>query len=142
MKLASAAFLMLSFLIASCSSKKNNFDKVGKEEIKYNDGKVEIVNTKSLEQALDIERVKRESAERQAMAWKEDFEKAKQELIQARVALGLAPERAPCNPCKPGQITPSSSIQDELNVMKKKKKKAKAVEESETEGSDSDSNND
>jgi hypothetical protein len=136
----SAAFLVLSFSMAACSSKKNNFDQVGKEEIKYNDGKVEIVNTKSLEQALDIERVKRESAERQAIAWKEDYEKAKQELIQARVALGLAPERAPCNPCKPGQITPSSSIQDELNALKKKKKKGKELEENEADETDGDNN--
>lgn len=129
MKTISYFTLLTVLALSACSSKKENkFDAVGKEEIKVNDGRVEIVNTKSLEQALDVERVKRESAERQAIAWKEDYQKAKNELMQARVALGLPPEKQPCNPCKPGQVTPNTSIQDELKLLKNSRKSKATVE--------------
>ena len=123
--LAVSALLVLS---ACSSKKKNNFDEVGKEELRVTDGKVEVVNTKSLEQSLKLERVKKESAERQALVWKEDYEAAKNELRQARIALGLPSERTPCNPCKPGQITPTSTINEELDHMRRTKKKAKRQE--------------
>ena len=116
-------------VLGACSSKKENkFDQVGKEELRMNGNNVEVVNTKSLEQSLKLERVKKETAERQALVWKDDYEAAKNELRQARIALGLPSERTPCNPCKPGQITPTSTINEELEHMRRAKKKAKRQE--------------
>lgn len=123
---------ILCLLLSACASREENrFSKQGREEILL-DGesvdakKIEVRNTKSLDHVLVMEQVKREAAEKRVAFWHEEYQSTKQELQQARVLLGLPPERPTgCNPwpCKEGEVRPSMTISEELQTYRQKQRR-------------------
>ena len=117
------AVLTLSLLGACASAPEPLFsgDKASEERIAYKGkivdrGDIHIVKEQTLEQAIRLEQVKRERAEKMERFWMDEYAKLEKEHIVARTALGLPAERPACNPfpCKEGQIRPTSSISEEL----------------------------
>lgn len=116
------SLLTLILCLGACSSKKKNtFDPVGKEELKVrDDGKVDVVNTKSLEVMIDVEREKKDLAIKEAGYWKRQHDQIKGQLMQARTMLGLPAERQGCKtyPCGPDDLKPTATLSEELDWLK------------------------
>jgi hypothetical protein len=119
------AILTLATLGACSSTPAPLFsgDKASEERIVYKGkvvarGDIHIVKEQTLEQAIRLEQVRRERAEKMERLWMEEFSRVEKELLVARTALGLPAERPACNPfpCKEGQIRPTSTILEELSA--------------------------
>lgn len=127
MKNTNFALIALVLLLGACSSTHpNRFSKDGVEEIRL-DGdsvdarKITVVHTQTLDHELDMERLKRQTAQKWAKFWEEEYKDTKSELVQLRTMVGLPAERPACPVagCADGQIRPSSSVTEEMAAKAK-----------------------
>lgn len=117
--------LSLLLITTGCSSTPNRFSKDGREEIRLDGDSVDarhitVVQTRTLDEELNKEHLKRESAQKWAAFWEQEYRETKAELVEARLRLGLPAERPPCpaSGCKEGQARPSMSISEEIQLTK------------------------
>jgi hypothetical protein len=116
-----ALVMTLPVLLTACSSKeKKRFATVGDEKIvPKDDGSVEVVNTKTLDQHLQVEREAKIRAEEERDYYKKKVSELEKENYKLRSKLGMKgkkPARMPQKFDEKGNVTEWDRPKDSGNV--------------------------
>lgn len=108
-------------LLSACSTQeKKRFATVGEEKIvPKEDGSVEVINTKTLDEHLRYERQQRRRAEEERDYWKEKSAELAEENDKLRVRLGMKAKnkrRMPLEFDEEGNVTKWSRPKDPSNI--------------------------